>query len=203
MPRYKYRQDGEPVVYNDHVILYNVKYNQYIHVSEEVVFNQEVREYNPSEYRPLSPRRRPNPDEVYKRAEVNMSQNYYKWQVINYRQIKNYKENLRFIFSGEVICLKHAETGGFLSHDEFSAKKRMDPAYVRIYKGTNENDSITTNNLFSIEVHHPEYSDIMAQQGAFLTWQTSKSNTNMTQIVRFRHLNSGKLLTVVPCHQEE
>lgn len=39
LPRYKYRQDGEPVVYNDHVILYNMKYNQYIHVSEDIVFD--------------------------------------------------------------------------------------------------------------------------------------------------------------------
>jgi hypothetical protein len=35
--RYKYRQDGEPVVFNDHIIFYNSKYNSYIHASEEFI----------------------------------------------------------------------------------------------------------------------------------------------------------------------
>lgn len=35
-PRFKYRQEGEYVVYNDHILLYNSKYNSYIHVSEDI-----------------------------------------------------------------------------------------------------------------------------------------------------------------------
>lgn len=38
-PRYKYREDGEAVVYNDHIILYNLKYNSYLHISEEFKFD--------------------------------------------------------------------------------------------------------------------------------------------------------------------
>lgn len=38
--RYKYRQDGEAVVINDHVLLYNQKYNSYLHVSHHVMLDQ-------------------------------------------------------------------------------------------------------------------------------------------------------------------
>ena len=34
LPRYQYRADGEPVVYNDNVLLYNSKFNVYLNVSE-------------------------------------------------------------------------------------------------------------------------------------------------------------------------
>lgn len=61
-PRYNYRQDGEPIVLNDHVLIYNQKYNAYVHVSDQIIFAQEVRNFAPSEYRPDSPKRRENPD---------------------------------------------------------------------------------------------------------------------------------------------
>lgn len=35
-PRFKYRQEGDSVVYNDHVLLYNSKYNSYLHASESI-----------------------------------------------------------------------------------------------------------------------------------------------------------------------
>ena len=71
-----------------------------------------------SDYRPKSPKRKPNPDEVFKRLEANMSQNYYKWQVIYYRSLKSDKERDKYIYSGDVIIMKHAETNGCLCHDD-------------------------------------------------------------------------------------
>ena len=58
------------------------------------------------------------------------------------------------LFSGDVIRLKHAETAGFLCFDEISIKKPTKNVYVRIYKGIDENDRMTTNNLFEIEAHN-------------------------------------------------
>lgn len=89
LPRYNYRQEGEPIVLNDHVLIYNMKYNSYVHVSDHIVFDQEVREFVASDYRPPSPKRRDNPDQVYKSHQVNMSQNFFKWEVVPYRQIIN------------------------------------------------------------------------------------------------------------------
>mmetsp|Transcript_11844 Transcript_11844/g.18232 ORF Transcript_11844/g.18232 Transcript_11844/m.18232 type:complete len:136 (-) Transcript_11844:278-685(-) len=134
----------------------------------------------PSEYRPASPKRKLNADEVYKRLEANTSQNYYKWQVVYYRHIKMEKERDKFIFSGDVILLKHAETNGCLCYDEQSAKRPGDPTYVRIYKGSEENDIITTNNLFEIEMHCQDYMETVSEQGSYLTWRNQKKNSNLT-----------------------
>lgn len=147
-PRYRYREDGEPVVYNDHITLYNIKYNSFLHISEEYRFDQEIRPHQSSEFRPESPRRIQNPDEIYKRYEANVSPNFYKWQVICYRQVQQPKHINKFIFSGDVITLKHAETNGYLCYDEFSASRVGDPVYVRVYKGQDPDNTLTSHNLF-------------------------------------------------------
>jgi len=33
-PRYKYRQEGDRVVFRDQILLYNAKYNAYVHFSK-------------------------------------------------------------------------------------------------------------------------------------------------------------------------
>lgn len=152
--RYKYRQDGEAVVYNDHILLYNQKYNCYIHLSEDQLQEQVKMNLKPSKYRPKSPLRRCNPQEIFKKLEVNCSQNFYKWQVLSYRQVHHPNDIKNYIFSGNVIRMKHAETSGFLCYDEISTRKPGKNVYVRIYKGMDENDKYTTNNLFYIEKHH-------------------------------------------------
>lgn len=108
---------------------------------------------------------------LFKSYEANMSQNFYKWQLINYRQIKSEKEAQQFILSGEVICLKHAETSGMLCYDENSKKRNGKPAYVRMYKGQDETDKITSNCMFEIEMHNPNYTSTVSQQGCFLNWK--------------------------------
>ena len=97
--------------------------------------------------------RRANAKEVYKSHEANCSPNFYKWQVINFRQ-ENPEEVSKLIYSGDVIRLKHAETNGFLCFDEISINRTNKKCYVRIYKGNDEDDKITTNNLFEIEAHN-------------------------------------------------
>lgn len=49
--------------------------------------------------------------------------------------------------------LKHAETAGYLCHDDVSKEQDGEPIYVRVYKGQDEQDRFTTNNLFEIELH--------------------------------------------------
>jgi hypothetical protein len=88
----------------------------------------------PSKYRPLSPQRRVNPDTLYKRLEVNCSSNFFKWQVVPYRQFTRLQRQ-KFIFSGDLVRLKHAETAGYLCHDDMNQDQPGDPVYVRVYKG--------------------------------------------------------------------
>ena len=102
-----------------------------------------------------------------------------------------------------MIYLKHGETSGILCHDEQSTKRSGDPAYVRIYKGNDDADIITTNNLFEIEQHNQGYSETVSQQGSFLTWKNAEGKGSSGQIVRFRHLNTGRLLAVRPMKSDD
>lgn len=191
--RYKYRQDGEAVVYNDHILLYNQKYNCYLHVSEDFAQEQVKLDNACSKYRPKSPIRRAHPTEIFKSLEANCSPNFYKWQLINYRQAKP-SDNLKYIYSGDVIRLKHAETNGYLCFDDISMKKTKNTCYVRIYKGVDANDRTTTNNLFEIEAHSDSRTTTTENAGRLLVWQ--QKGQVQTCLVRLRHLNSGRLLRV-------
>ena len=148
--RYQYRAEGDCVVFGDHILLYNQKYNQFLNCSEEICLDQSPRLDLPSEYRPKSPLRKPNPLTFFRRFEANMSQNFAKWQIINYRQYKSKNEYKRLLFSGDVISLKHAETAGLLCYDEQSEKRKGEPLYVRIFKGNDEMENLTTHSLFEI-----------------------------------------------------
>lgn len=72
--------------------------------------------------------------------------------MVTYRQFTRYQRK-NFIFSGDLVRLKHAETAGYLCHDDVSKEQDGEPIYVRVYKGQDEQDRFTTNNLFEIELH--------------------------------------------------
>ena len=72
------------------------------------------------------------------------------------------------MFSGEVITLRHAETSGIMCYDELSHAKPGDPAYIREYKGTDDDMKITTNCLFEIEVHDNSYGKDAINEGGNL-----------------------------------
>ena len=148
--RYRYRQPGEHVVYNDHILLYSAKYNSYVHASEEHTLGQtEVLQVKP-EFRPPSPKRRPDPEAIYRRYEANISSNFYKWQVLNHRQVVHDEaEAAKIVRSGDVIHLRHAESAGYVCYDDVSLK-RDDQVYVRMYKGVDASEGITTNCLFEV-----------------------------------------------------
>jgi len=158
-------------VFNDHVLFHNQKFNSYLHISEDCFNEQLITKTEKSVFRPPSPVRKPNPTEIFKTYDVNMSENFYKWRVISYRQIKDKKDAKNFLFSGEVITLKHAETGGILCYDDLSNKKHGDPVYVRIYKGLDAKESITTNCLFEVEVHVDTTGKDATNQGTNLLWK--------------------------------
>lgn len=92
---------------------------------------------------------------MFRRYEANISQNYYKWQVLNYRQLSTPKELERTIYSGDVIALRHAESGGRVCHDDQSVK-REDQVYVRIYKAGDDSENLTTNNLFEVQQYYAD-----------------------------------------------
>jgi len=46
----------------------------------------------------------------------------------------------------------------------------IEPAYVRIYKGSDENDIHTTNDLFEIEAHNDFKQETVINAGSILEW---------------------------------
>jgi hypothetical protein len=57
-----------------------------------------------------------------------------------------------------------------LAFDDISLKKPGKNAYVRIYKGVDENDVHTVNNLFEIEAHDDKRGDTAENCGMELQW---------------------------------
>lgn len=168
--RYNYRAVGDPVVFGDHILLHNEKYNQFLNCSEDIAIDQSPILDLQSEFRPPSPLRKPHPTTYFRRFEANMSPNFSKWQVINYRQYKSQNEHLRLLYSGDVISLKHAETAGLLCYDEQSEKRPGNPVYVRIFKGQEVMENLTTHSLFEVQIHNLQYNETFNQLGYRLMW---------------------------------
>ena len=94
-----------------------------------------------------------------------------------------------------MVRLKHTESNGYICFDEVSKEKPGNPAYLRIFKGDDVNDKFSTNSLFEIEanlagVHASSYKN----NGQVLGW--SSRGLGLYSEVRFRHINSGKLLAI-------
>lgn len=71
LPRYKYRQEGEKVLFRDQIVLLNVKTNLYLHITEKwLEIENPVKPIN-EDWRPLDADRRDDPSEFVKRYEVN------------------------------------------------------------------------------------------------------------------------------------
>jgi signal peptidase I len=89
-PRYKYRHDGDRVVYKDEILILNNKYNAYLHFStyrESEIPNKEyVKDVsNHEEFWLRSLFRRRDPATLFTCYESNASQNSEEWQIRKYR----------------------------------------------------------------------------------------------------------------------
>lgn len=133
-PRYKYRQDGDQVVFNDQICLYNQKYNAYIHFSKDIL-QAPIAEFTfQSDFRPKSPLRRRNPENLFDWYEANLSQNYEKWSIKAYKHTDSPENEEYFLYGGDVVRIKHAESGGYLTIDDSKPNQEKVEAYIRIQK---------------------------------------------------------------------
>lgn len=90
---------------------------------------------------------------MFERYEVNIGSEAKKWQIFPYRQFQDERLTGRLIFAGNVIRLKHAESGGFICIDDDGKLSTGETqAYLRIYSGpqTGEDadEQMSTNSLF-------------------------------------------------------
>ena len=104
----------------DQILLYNVKNNAYLHFSQDLVIPAAPDESVISEFRPKSPKRRRNPENLFNWYEANVSQNFQKWQIIAFRQTDDPTTTDFELHGGDVVRLKHAESGGYITVDDQS-----------------------------------------------------------------------------------
>ena len=131
VPRYKYRQEGDQVVFNDQIVLYNAKFQAYIHFSKDLLKTPNADISLQSDYRPKSPLRRRNPESLFNWYEANVSQNLQKWTIQAYRHTDIPSNKDYYLYGGDIVRIKHAESGGFLTVDDSKMSEQIE-AFIRI-----------------------------------------------------------------------
>lgn len=86
-----------------------------------------------------------------------------------YRKNENQAEEEHFLYGGDVIRIKHAESGGFLTVSDNPNEQGLVEAYIRNYLQQEDNDlnALTSNQMFEIE-KSPQ--DSMEKSGFPLMW---------------------------------
>jgi hypothetical protein len=131
-PRYRYRQEGDRVVYRDQILLANLKYNTFVNISTDLLLEARPDESVQCEFRPKSPKRRRDPQNLFDSFEANISQNFQKLMIICYRNNDDPYQSDFELHGGDVVRLKHAESGGFITVDDDSKEPNgLQEAYVR------------------------------------------------------------------------
>jgi hypothetical protein len=179
--KFKFRQEGDRVVYGDHLNLFSVKLGQYVHVSEKIQDPTRVSEHlkgGPSE---AIAEFRPADGTVVVRYEVNISMLRSPWLFVPYsRQAKNSNTRLE---GGRVVRLYHTEREGYLASDGVDLRSDGRPeVFIRQNRGEDETEKTSCSTLFIVEVANAP------SIGSACTW---------TSEIRLRHLTSGRLLTGV------
>lgn len=97
------------------------------------------------------------------------------------------------LHNGDVVRLKHAESGGYITVDDSSQiRNGLQEAYVRVYHGQDIEEDQTTNQLFELE----SIGASMVGAGDVLQWQDEVETGKQICKVHLRHFNSGRLLQV-------
>lgn len=115
LPRYKYRAEGEKIIYGDYFILYNEKTKNNVYISPNVINKSEIY-INPPSYRPKVKFRRTPTQSLFSKNVMELKQRTSsRFQLIPFRQAD--LESQRFVSGGDIVRIKHTEIGGHLCID--------------------------------------------------------------------------------------
>ena len=121
-----------------------------------------------------------------------MSQNQFeKWTIYAFRHCNTPQKEEFYLHGGDVVRIKHAESGGYLTVDENRGDGNYE-AYIRNYRGADETEQFSTNQMFEIE----KSQDLVEESGTPLQWEEEGDTGEQTVSVRLRHFNSGRLLQI-------
>ena len=190
LPRYKFRQEGEKVLFKDQIVLLNVKTNLYLHITEKWLPMTEQIKPVLEDWRPLDADRRDDPAEFVKRYEVNCSTSSSRFQPLPQTQVNEDPTN-KLIKGNQVVRLQHTELSGYLTSDDLDfTDDELAEVYVRCFNGDiNDIESVSSGDLFEVEIAN-NY-----DRGQVCVWSDPSDSKNMF-MYRLRHLNSGRLVRI-------
>ena len=217
LPRYKYRSEGDKIIYGDFFVLFNEPTKNFFYISPNIINKDEASD-EPPKYRPQVKFRRPPSTSLFSKFLIEMRQkNNSRFQLIPFKHA--HPDTFKFIKGGDIVKIRHTEIGGDLCIDGSLESKQNGPLwFVRRYRGNDFLEEKNSNWLFEVEANcHDE-------RGRFIKWRDGdnlKDNENigllgldsknmvadveenMNYNFRLRHVNSGRYLSIKPGNSKE
>eukprot|EP00347_Sterkiella_histriomuscorum_P021853 403332539 len=158
MPRYKYRQEGEKILYNDQVVLQNQKLNLYLHITEQLLHPEKplelpkVGEEGQTQITPHDNDSRAPANQYCPTYELNISTQLSRFQIQPFANFD--QQDKQTIRGGCVIKLQHSELQGYLASDDKDfTDDGMAEVFLWIFKGKLlDVENFNTSSLFEIEI---------------------------------------------------
>ena len=167
----------------------NTKTNLFVHASDSWIPKIEPFIFPQEEWRPPEPDRRIPASEFARRLEINASTSFTSFRVLLHcTSSENSVANL--LKGGSVVRLQHTELGGFITAgDADFTNDELSEAYLRRNRAHDgdEFEAKSSNDLFEVELLDT------FERGRVCNW--SEKGDGEASLYRFRHLNTGSLLT--------
>lgn len=161
---FKYKQEGDRIHYNDQIVLQNVSYGMYLHVTERFLkidgLDGKVPEALATGMKKICPKdndRRVPPNMYVPQCEVNLSNSKSKFMIQIYRYYNEDPDGY-FVKGGDVVRLVHSEKGGFVhSDDKDFTNDGLAEVYIWNYKGKpSDPEAKSSSSLFEVELASPQ-----------------------------------------------
>lgn len=204
VPKYQVCQEGDPINYDDDILLLNDKLNCYVNFTRDCMIDYDlpIKAINkeaipPQPYKTTEPRKM---DINSMRYEAHLS--HYKetvWRMLFHsREAKQNIEDettMKCVHGGTLVRLHHMELRGYLAADICYAQENPE-VYVRTYEGEHHEEKYCANELWEIE-HvsiHGRGEEIMA---------ITQDDIQERHLYRLRHYLTGRVLVLTEVQMDQ
>lgn len=217
MPKYRLRQEGDPIQFHDQIILINIKLSSFTNfqVEKQIELDRQTKEKDSI----------PLKDPYYRFVKLakNEGRNRFEcfisnnsectWQMLPHKEYHvPSDEDGEAIRGGDLIQLRHQELQGFLSSD-YCYKSPFQECFIRNYTGQYEKENIDVSQVWEVEIEQN------LERGAEI--QTVRKDEDANDVpaalptYRLRNYLTGKLMTLtdlrldgnkqilVPCQEKD
>jgi hypothetical protein len=189
LPRYKSRQSGEIIEYNDQLIFQNVKYGTYFSFNSDSSMLTDS-EYELSDENPYRPQQFTfDPNQNVFRAFLSQASEI-SWQVRLFRSFNTPKAQ---VLGNDLVYLRHTELNGYLSAS-LRFNDQEPEVYIRNYKGDVKLLKDSLANIWEFQKLTLDQSGTNFEMEKLVI--DDDSGMKISPAFRLRHFLSGKLLTV-------